>query len=174
MSTPEPAAPAPGEPVDAGELRRAMGRFATGVAVVTTRDRGIDHAMTVNALTSVSLDPPLLLVCVEQEARFHDAVTAAGFFAVSLLQESARPVAAWLATRGRPLHDQLDRVPHRAGAVTGSALVDGALATLECRTSALHDGGDHTIVVGEVVAAELGDDQAAPLLWYRAGYARLP
>ena len=91
----------------------AVGRFATGVTVVTAVDGGLDHAMTASAFTSVSLDPMLVLVCVENEARFHDAIIAAGAWAVSILDASARPVAEWLATRGRPLHGQLDRIPFR-------------------------------------------------------------
>lgn len=168
MSASDPEVPSP----DPAVFRRAMGRFTTGVTVVTTTHRGVDHAMTVNAFTSVSLEPPLVLVCIEQEARFHDAVTASGVWSVSVLDESARAVSGWLATRGRPLHDQLDRVPHHRGPLTGTALLDQSLATIECRTSALHDGGDHTIVVGEVLSAELTADHA-PLLWYRAGYSHL-
>ena len=160
-------------PVDVGVFRRAMGRFATGVTVVTTLERGVDHAMTANAFASVSLDPLLVLVCVEQEARFHDAVQAAGVWSVSILDGSARAVAAWLATRGRPLHGQLDRVPHHRGLQTGTALLDQSLATMECRTTALHAGGDHTIVVGEVLAAELPEREGAALVYYRGAYGRL-
>ena len=169
MSAVEPQVPGP----DPGVFRRAMGRFATGVTVVTTTHRGVDHAMTVNAFASVSLEPPLVLVCIEAEARFHKAVTSSGVWSVSVLDESARGVSGWLSTRGRPLHGQLDRVPHRRGPFTGTPLLDQSLATIECRTSALHDGGDHTIVVGEVVSAELAGGGAAPLLWYRGGYSHL-
>ena len=116
--------PSPDSPVDEGLFRRTAGRFATGVCAVTTRAAGIDHAMTVNTFTSVSLEPLLVLVCVEVEARFHDAVLDAGVWGVSVLDASARPVAEWLATRGRPLHGQLDRVPHHRGPVTGVALLD--------------------------------------------------
>ncbi len=111
-----------------------MGRFATGVTVVTARVGAIDHAMTANAFASVSLEPLLVLVCVEREARFHDAVVEAGRWGVSVLDGSARAVSEWLATRGRPLHGQLDRVPHHYGPVTGAALLDASLATMECRT----------------------------------------
>lgn len=165
---------APDDAVDVGVFRRAMGRFATGVTVVTTTDRGVDHAMTANAFSSVSLDPLLVLVCVEQEARFHEAIEAAGVWSVNVLDDTARGVAAWLATRGRPLHGQLDRVPHHRGARTGTALLDQSLATLECRTTALHPGGDHTIVIGEVVGARLVENDAAALVYYRGGYGRLP
>lgn len=149
------------------------GRFATGVAVVSTVHEGLDHAMTVNTFTSVSLDPLLVLVCVETEARFHDAVMVSGQWAVSILDASARAAADWLASRGRPLHGQLDRVPHGRGPVTGAAVLDDALGWLECRTHAVHPGGDHAILVGEVVATGLGHDDAGALLYYRAAYRRL-
>lgn len=175
MSVPQVArSPQEDVPLDVSVFRRAMGRFATGVTIVTTRHAGIDHAMTANAFTSVSLDPLLVLVCVEQEARFHEAIEGAGVWSVSVLDESARAVAAWLATRGRPLHDQLDRVPHHRGPHTGTALLEQSLATLECRTTALNPGGDHTIVVGEVLSAQLSETDAAALVYYRGGYGRLP
>jgi len=159
--------------VDEAVFRRTAGRFATGVCAVTTRDAGIDHAMTVNTFTSVSLEPLLVLVCVEVEARFHDAVLEAGVWGVSVLDVTARAVAEWLATRGRPLHGQLDRVPHRRGPVTGVALLDQSVATLECRTTATHPGGDHTIVVGEVVSVAAPPDAGPPLVWHRGGYHRI-
>src|SRR4029078_9230752 len=111
-------------------FRRAMSRFATGVAVLTTRARDIDHAMTANALTSVSLEPMLWLVCVEREARFHDAVVEAGIWGLSVLSSAHRPAADWLATRGRPLHAQLDRIdPHHGPQARGEVLA-GALLTV--------------------------------------------
>lgn len=158
--------------------------------------------MTVSAFTSVSLDPLLVLFCAEKIARFHDAVLAAGFWSVSVLGADAQETARWLATRGRPLLGQLDAVPHHAGAVTGAPILDIALAAFECRTTAVYDGGDHSIVVGEVVAVSepaseraagvggqlaAGDvsepgpqsDQAAgqedkgPLIYYRGQYRHL-
>jgi flavin reductase (DIM6/NTAB) family NADH-FMN oxidoreductase RutF len=159
-------------PVDEALLRRAAGRFATGVCAVTTTVAGVDHAMTVNTFTSVSLEPLLVLVCVEVEARFHDAVLTAGVWGVSVLDATARPVADWLATRGRPLHGQLDRVPHRRGPATGVALLDQSVATLECRTTATYPGGDHTIVVGEVLGAHVTAESAPALLYHRGRYHR--
>ncbi len=160
-------------PVTVEGFRRAVGRFATGVTVVTAVDEGLDHAMTANAFTSVSLDPLLVLVCVENEARFYDAITDAGEWAVSILDASARPVADWLATRGRPLHGQLDRVPHRRGPVTGVPLLEQSLAAFECRTTATYPGGDHSIVVGEVVSVDLPESPARPLVYHRGSYTHL-
>ncbi len=154
-------------------FRAALGTFATGVTVVTTVLDGLDHAMTANAFTSVSLDPPLVLVCVEQEARFHDAIVESGVWGVSVLSHAARRSSIWFATRGRPLHGQLSRHPHHRGAATGVALLDASLATIECRTTATYDGGDHTIVVGTVVAVALPAPEASPLVWFRAGYHTL-
>ena len=116
-----------------------------------------------------------MLFCAEKIARFHDAVLAAGSWAVSILAEDAEKTARWLATRGRPLDGQLDGVPHHLGPVTGAPLLDGALATLECQTTAVHDGGDHSIIVGQVTAVEGPPGSAArgPLVHYAGGYRRL-
>ena len=160
-------------PIDPSLFRRAAGRFATGVCVVTTRAGELDHAMTVNAFTSVSLEPLLVLVCVDVEARFHDAVIAAGVWAVSVLDGEGRSTADWLASRGRPLHGQLDRIPYHPGPITGMALLDGALATLECRTTGVHPGGDHSIVVGEVISVGVRDNSESALLYHRGAYRRL-
>ncbi|CCH77670.1 putative reductase [Nostocoides japonicum T1-X7] len=170
MSAAQPVDP---EPVDEGSYRLALGRFATGVTVVTTVAGGQFHAMTASSLASVSLDPPLVLVCVEKEARFHDAIVEAGSFGVSILGEHQRAAAQWFATRGRPVHGQLDRTPHTIGAVTGSPLLDGSLSQLECVVTDIHPGGDHSIVVGLVVSAEVTVDADAALVHYRSRYDHL-
>ena len=136
MSVPEPALPP--EPadlpaVDLAVFRRTVGHFATGVTVATTRVGTFDHAMTASAFTSVSLEPVLVLVCVDREARFRDAVIESGSWAVSILSVGGRRAADWFALKGRPLVGQLDRYPHHRG-ITGAALLDGSLAWLECRT----------------------------------------
>src|ERR1700733_15361246 len=113
--------PTSDEAVEPGLFRRVVGRFATGICMLTSRDAGIDHAMTVSAFNSVSLEPVLVMICVEVEARFHDAVLAAGFWGVSVLDAGGRATADWLASRGRPLHGQLDRTPHHPGPRTGGA-----------------------------------------------------
>ena len=156
-----------------GRLRQVMGRFATGVSVVTTLTGGHDHAMTADTLTSVSLDPLLVLICVQRESRFHDAVVQAGVFGASILGAEQRATADWLATPGRPLHGQLDRFPHERGTVTGVALVAGSLGTLECKVTDVHVAGDHSIVVGEVVALTLPDEAGSALVHYRGGYGSL-
>jgi flavin reductase (DIM6/NTAB) family NADH-FMN oxidoreductase RutF len=154
-------------------VRQAVGQFATGIAVVATSTGGVTHAMAVSAFTSVSLDPLLVLVCAEKIARFHDAVLASGTWAVSLLGDESEKAAAWLATRGRPLEGQLDTFRHHAGPVTGAPILDDALTAMECRTTAVHDGGDHSIVVGEVVAVTEPRATGSPLLYYAGRYRRL-
>jgi flavin reductase (DIM6/NTAB) family NADH-FMN oxidoreductase RutF len=158
--------------VDHASFRRAAGQFASGIVVVTTRG---GHAMTVSAFTSVSLDPPLVLFCAEKIARFHDAVLAEGTWAVSVLAEDNEKTARWLATRGRPLDGQLDGVAHHPGSVTGAPVLDDALAVLECRTTAVHDAGDHSIVVGQVEAASGPSDpgERGPLVHFSGAYRRL-
>jgi flavin reductase (DIM6/NTAB) family NADH-FMN oxidoreductase RutF len=158
--------------LDPASFRRAVGQFPCGIVVVTT---SAGHAMTVSAFTSVSLEPPLVLFCAEKIARFHDAVLAAGSWAVSILAEDAEKTARWLATRGRPLDGQLDGVAHHPGPVTGAPLLDGALATLECRTAAVHDGGDHSIIVGRVVSVTSteGPPFRGPLMHYAGSYRHL-
>jgi flavin reductase (DIM6/NTAB) family NADH-FMN oxidoreductase RutF len=166
-------------PADAA-FRRAAGQLPTGIVVVSTSLDGAAHAMTVSAFTSVSLEPLLVLFCAEKIARFHDAVLAAGHWTVSILDEASEKTARWLATRGRPLDSQLDGVPHHPGPVTGAPILDGALAAMECRTTAVHDGGDHSIVVGEVLGVtepvqrdgEVGR-QAGPLIYHAGRYRRL-
>ena len=157
---------------DPAAFRQAASQFAGGTVVVTT---SAGHAMTVSTFASVSLDPPLVLFCAEKVARFHDAVLAAGSWAVSILAADTEKTARWLATRERPLAGQLDGVPCQPGPVTGAPLLDGALATLECVTDAVHDGGDHSIIVGRVAAAARppGADQSGPLVHYAGAYRRL-
>ena len=159
------------ESLDDASFRRAAGQFASGIVVVTTRG---GHAMTVSAFTSVSLDPPLVLFCAEKIARFHDAVLAEGSWAVSILAEDDEKTARWLATRGRPLDGQLEGVAHHPGPATGAPLLDDALAVLECRTTAVHDAGDHSIVVGQVEAVTAPETaDRGPLLHYSGAYRRL-
>jgi flavin reductase (DIM6/NTAB) family NADH-FMN oxidoreductase RutF len=159
-------------------FRDAVGTFATGVTVVSTVRDGVDHAMTANAFTSVSLRPLLVLVCVAKIARFHEALLPDGElgrgWAVSVLGADSQPVAERLARRGRPLLGQLHGLSFSRGAHTNAPIFDDALAALECRTHAIHDGGDHSIVLGEVLSV-VGPRASGtpPLLFYRGDYAHL-
>jgi flavin reductase (DIM6/NTAB) family NADH-FMN oxidoreductase RutF len=156
--------------LDALEYRRVVGRFATGVAVVTTVLDGEHHAMTCNSFTSVSLDPVLVLFCPEKVARFHDVVLASGQWAVSVLGEHQELASRTFARRGRSIEDQFADIPHTYGALTGAAVLDGALAVLECRTVSTTDAGDHTVVIGEVLGFGVPDPEADPLLYYEGRY----
>jgi flavin reductase (DIM6/NTAB) family NADH-FMN oxidoreductase RutF len=157
--------------VEPRAFRAAAGQFPSGIVVVTT---GGGHAMTVSAFTSVSLEPPLVLFCAEKIARFHDAVIEAGSWAVSILPADAEKTARWLATRGRPMDGQLDGIAHHPGPATGAPVLDNALAALECRTTAVHDAGDHSIVVGEVIAVTVAPTRAVgPLIHHAGAYHRL-
>lgn len=166
----------PRQTVDQRVFRAALGRFASGVTVVSTVRDGVDHLMTASAFSSVSLDPPRVLVCSSRTSRFHDAVLDTGTWGVSILSESGMKASAWFANKGRGLEEQLVDVPHHRG-VTGVALLDEAIGWLECETVAVHDGGDHTILVGGVVGAGFDEDADDPLLYYRSHYGtmvRLP
>lgn len=136
--------------VDAATFRHALGRFPSGVTVVTVRgDDGLDYGMTVSAFASLSLGPPLVLVCIGDDATIAGAVAAAGHFAVSVLSEDQTAIAQRFAEPGA---DRFAGAKFSRGA-DGLALIDGAAAHLECTIVARHRGGDHTIVVGEVTAA---------------------
>lgn len=161
------------DPVRAADFRTVMGRFATGVVVVTCVEDGFDHAMTANSFASVSLDPALVLVCVEDDSRFHDAVLHAGAWNVNVLDERQRGRASWFATSGRPLVGQFDTTPTRRSAETGALLLDDCLATLECVTESVHRAGDHDILVGRVLGMELARPDGRPLLYFASSYGTL-
>ncbi|MFN8167836.1 MAG: flavin reductase family protein [Candidatus Nanopelagicales bacterium] len=160
-------------PVSPTEFRSVMSRFATGVTVVTCRQDGFDHAMTANSFTSVSLEPALVLVCVEDDSRFHEAITAVGRWSVSVLAEHQRGRATWFATRGRPLVGQFDSTPTRRSPVTDALWLDEALVTLDCRTVDVHRAGDHDIVVGEVLDLHDVRPDASPLLYFGSRFRTL-
>lgn len=161
------------ETVTAPPLRAVMSRFATGVVVLTVAG---DHpnAMTANAFTSLSLDPPTVLACVARTATMHASITATRRFGVSLLSAGQEDVARRFADSSRPRGRELfSSVGVRPGPVTGSPLLDGALAWLECELAQDHEGGTHSIFVGRVLAAELGADDATSMV-YMGGKFRRP
>lgn len=160
------------DPADGDQFRSALARYATGVVVVSVNAEGIDHAMTANSFTSVSLSPPLVLVCVERDSRFHSAVLGAEGWGVSILTDASRAAALWFATRGRPLAGQFEGYEVIRGEHTGALLLKHALGRLECRTEAIHPGGDHDILVGRVVGLQrpVSADDAGPLVYFRHGF----
>jgi flavin reductase (DIM6/NTAB) family NADH-FMN oxidoreductase RutF len=137
------------------QLRRALGTFATGVTVVTLGNPG-PHGMTANSFTSVSLDPALVLVCVDRTALTHTRLARADCFGVSVLAAGQETVATHFADRRRHLSAaEFGPVPWTPGPCTAVPLIDGALAWFECRTYRRYPGGDHTIVLGEVLSADV-------------------
>ena len=161
--------------MDEGEgrrLRDLMARFATGVTVVAARHGPLLAGMTANAVASISIDPPLMMASIGRRAETHRAIIGSHAFAISVLAEDQRDLADCFArpTTAEKLTGFCDAAWHEAE--TGSPVLEGALAYFDCRLSAQHDGGDHTIFVGEIVAAGFRDD-AVPLLWYASGYHRL-
>jgi flavin reductase (DIM6/NTAB) family NADH-FMN oxidoreductase RutF len=157
--------------VTAAKFRHAMGQFATGVTVITSVGAdGRPVGTTANAVSSLSLDPPLLLVCFDQSSRTLAAIRVHGAFAVNVLAAPQEELSANFARRG--LMADWDDVPHQPG-LTGSPRLHGVLATLECTVEHRLPGGDHEIVVGRVRDARTGDAEAAPLLFWRGRYASL-
>jgi flavin reductase (DIM6/NTAB) family NADH-FMN oxidoreductase RutF len=154
---------------DPRTLRDALGSFATGVTVVTCVDEGgSPFGLTVNSFTSVSLDPPLLLVCIANDARCAPALTEASHFAVNVLQTGQQPASIRFSTRDE---DRFGTTPWSTGE-TGSPVLMESLAVFECERHALYDGGDHDILVGRVVRASF-DPNLDPLLYFRGRYRRL-
>lgn len=156
-------------PVDQATFRSVLGRFASGVTVVTVRDGETDHGMTASAFCSLSLVPPLTLVCIDRATRMHEILHHARSFAVNLLAADQEAISRRFA---EPPDDQrFDGIGFERG-ITRAPLLNDALAHIECELEARHDGGDHTIFVGRVVAAVAARD-SRPLLYYRGGYAEL-
>ncbi len=163
-----PTIPAPPDPAS---FRAAMGSFLTGVAVMTTQVDGRPHGMTANAVSSVSLEPPLVLVCVDERAIMATQVARAGVFALSFLAEDQQGLSNHFADPARGEGAvEFEGVEHTTGA-TACPLLTGATARVECRVHSITPAGDHRIVVGEVVALDTAE--AAPLAYYRGAYGRL-
>ncbi len=154
---------------DARTLRDAMGCFATGITVVTAvAEDGTPIGLTANSFTSVSLDPPLLLVCIANGAGSGPVLREAAHFGINMLQTGQQQASNRFAGRGE------DRFAATAWAPgeTGAPLLEGSLAAFECRRHAVHDGGDHFILVGEVIRAQF-EPSIDPLLYFRGKYRRL-
>jgi len=154
-------------PIDSELFRRAMAQFATGITVVTTRAAdGRDLGLTVNAFSSVSLDPPLVLVCIDNRSETHAGFESSGVFGVSILAEAQEDWSRRFAAGGQ---EKFNGGLLRAG--LGVALVPGALAHIECRVAGTLPGGDHTIYLGEIVGLSISP--GAPLLYHGSAYGCL-
>ena len=154
---------------DPRTLRDALGCFATGVTVVTCLNGSGDPAgLTVNSFTSVSLDPPLLLVCLAKQAASAAALIEASHFAVNVLQTGQQPASIRFSTRDE---DRFGATPWSCGE-DGAPILEDSLGVFECERHAVHDGGDHHILIGQVVKASF-DASLDPLLYFRGRYRRL-
>ena len=150
-------------------FRAAMGSFLTGVAVMTTEADGAPHGMTANAVSSVSLSPPLVLVCVDRTAHMATAVAAGGVFALSFLAEDQAALSSRFADRSRGEGEEEFVGVDWSTAATGARVLAGAVGFVDCRVDTIAEAGDHLIVIGEVVA--LGArPELAPLAYFRGGY----
>ena len=151
---------------DSRELRNALGRFATGVCLITAEDKkGIARAMTANSFSSVSLDPPLVLWSLQNNSEVFDAFASPRYFAISILSDEQQEHSNQYAKKGdhrlAPEHFTVGRF--------GAPIIADALVSFECEREATHEGGDHLIIVGRVLDMRQRED-GNPLLFYRGGY----
>ncbi|GAC1435902.1 MAG: flavin reductase family protein [Thermoanaerobaculia bacterium] len=151
-------------PVDDAQFKMAMSHFASGVTIVTTEHEGKPYGLTVASFASLSLHPPLVLVCIEKAVKSHDAIRFSGKFGVSILGSDQGDVSNHFASK---LDDKFAGAATRRGAMD-IPLIDGALCTIECRLRDHLPGGDHSIFIGEVVDCQVRE--GAPLLYFRSGY----
>ena len=157
--------------VDQRLFRDVMGGFATGVTVVTVNVDGEPRGMTANAVLSLSLDPPLVVVCVQRSGSMHELFDRADAFAVNILAADQRPISDLFASHGKP-EEEMGGFAYRTGA-SGAPVLEGTLGFSECRITERFEGGDHTIVIGEAFEVGFGANDAAPLLFHRGGYRLL-
>lgn len=151
--------------MNAGDFRAVMRRFPTGVTIVTTLDEGHPKGFTANAVASVSLDPPMVLVCVNRQARSHPLIAQTGKFCVNILTLGQEALAIRFATHGE--RDPFETLTYHIHA-TGAPVIDDVLGYLDCELAEEHSAGTHTIFLGTVVACGYRD--GAPLGYFNAGY----
>lgn len=155
--------------VDAVQFKHALRRWPSGVTIVTARAGEAIHGMTVSAFSSVSLDPPLVLVCADRASNTHGVIAEGRVFAAHILARGQEALSHRFSSKADEWR-RFEGIGWTSG-VTGAPILPGALAVLECRVVAGHEAGDHVIYVGEVEAVRLAE--AEPLLWYGGSYRRL-
>lgn len=156
--------------VDTRALRDAFGCFATGITVVTTvDDRGEKYGITANSFTSLSLEPPLCLFCLDNKALSFDAFQESRHFAVNVLAQEQEALSSNFA---RSNVDKWDGIAYEIW-TTGAPILPGCVANLECDVEATHEGGDHVIIVGRVREMAYRDGNCRPLLYYKGHYNAL-
>jgi flavin reductase (DIM6/NTAB) family NADH-FMN oxidoreductase RutF len=156
-------------PVESDRFRRVLGSWATGVTIVTSRHGEDVHGMTVSAFTSVSLDPPLVLVCADKSSNTHEFIQRSGVFSVNILREEQEELSNRFASTKH--EDVRFEGMECVDGATGCPHIPGAFATLDCRVTEAVEAGDHRVYVASVEAAEASD--ADPLLYYRGAYRKL-
>ena len=155
-------------PISNDEFRAALGRFASGVTVVTTRDKaGRLHGITVSAFSSVSLEPPLILVCIDKTTGSHRALGETDCFVVNVLREDQQHYSDLFASQ---FHNKFEKIEY-ADTADGIPVLKDALVNLECRLVNCHDNGDHTIFVGEILKTSVSDGK--PLVYFHGNYRKL-
>jgi flavin reductase (DIM6/NTAB) family NADH-FMN oxidoreductase RutF len=156
--------------IDPHDFRQVMGLFATGVTVVATMLEGEPHGMTANAITSVSLDPLLVLVCINNKLSMVEYIRQTQCFSISILREDQEPLSNYFAQ----LWKEPTPPPYRFAQWEGGLRLEGCLASLGCVLHGIYDGGDHRIVVARVMALYHGEQPYRPLLFYGGRYEKLP
>jgi len=155
---------------DPQKFKDALSRWASGVSVVTTNDDGMLYGLTVSSFSSLSLDPPLILVCLHNSNRMPEMIRKSASFGVSILGADQEEASNYFARPGREPTSEFTEIPGK-WTTSGQPVVDGALAHLVCEVHALIPQGDHTIVVGRVVEAHAREGE--PLLYYNRGYREI-
>ena len=151
---------------DQARFREVLGHFATGITIVTATDEGEPVGFSCQSFAALSLDPPMVILAPAKSSTSWPRIARAGSFCVNILGEHQEAVCRAFAVSGGDKFDGVDWTP----GVTGSPLIDGSLATVECTLGAIYEGGDHELVTGHVVDMEIG--KGAPLIFYRSGFGR--
>ncbi|HZY44679.1 MAG TPA: flavin reductase family protein [Anaerolineae bacterium] len=159
-------------PVNAANMRKLRGLFAGGVSVVTTQQADRLKGITVSAFVEVSLDPPLVLICVANEAESRALLEASKVFAVNILSDDQEFLSERFAARAPLVNDRFEGVPYHI-ASTGAPILDQAIAWYDCRVESIYAGGDHTLFIGRVVAIGFDAEARRPLVYYANQYTRL-
>jgi len=163
-------------PIEPAEFKAAMGRFGSGITVITVADEEGMHGMTASAFCSLSLEPPLVLVCVSKKARMHGLIEQGSGFAINILAADQQSVSNrfagwWEEGRSKWADLNVDASP-----VCGAPWIEGSLASLDCTLEQAMPGGDHSIFVGRVLAVRVGAKPATelePLIWFSSRYRQL-
>jgi len=152
---------------DPSSFRRTMSHFTTGVTVVTTAKAGKRYGITVNAFASVSLDPPLVLICIDRSSRVHDVLIEQGYFAVNFLSREQQDLAICFASNTAERHESFCNAASRI-AQTGAPVLDATVGYVDCTVEDVYPGGDHSIILGRVQA--LDHCEGEPLIYFRSRY----